>query len=455
MVPTNDGKLWTIALERFSYKATPYRLDNITEVQGAQYTNIALNDSGQVFIVGLRKNGLPYANQVDTTADGKPFNAVDKIYGWYQTYLALKKGKILIWGEDLLKINEDKKIPSPIVLSSPAGISFKKLVPVTMDKPAILALAEDGTVWIYKQWEKLPERVKINGAARDIAGVGAAAFVVETNNDLLAWGYLGTYLGLTNFTTTPQSIKSKWTAAGCVFPTKEMVGNYNTLHIIDANNHLFGAGENVQGEIGNGRQYPDWNNYRPSPYNWSWKHGQVLTAPVQIPGKFKNINTGTSVTFYHFIQDMGENWYSWGRNKALALGNGVRRTMGEEYKYPNARIVPFPKLVSPLTVKWKLSPEISLADPAYPMANPGINQYIYEDNTVLDGSFSSQQSGKIIRYHWQNIDENSTVKIDTPDYAITKVKGLFPGTHTFLLTVTNNLNLSDSAEVVIEVRKYK
>ncbi len=452
---TNEGKLWTVAQDGYSYKAVPYRLKNITDVQGAQYTNIALNDSGQVFVMGLRQNGLPYAVAVDTTADGKSFEAVDKIYGWYQTYLALKNGKIFIWGEDLLKINDDKKIVAPVLLASPTGLLFKKLVPVTMNNPAILALADDGTVWLYKQWQQKPEKIKINGSARDIAGVGAAAFVVETNNDLLAWGYLGTYLGLPNFTIAPQSIKSKWTAAGCVFPAKEMVGNYNTLHIIDANNNLFGAGENVQGEVGNGEQYPDWKNYRPSPYNWSWKHGQQLTAPVQIPGKFQNIYTGTSVTFYHFVQDMGGNWYSWGRNKGLALGNGVRRLLEEEYKYPNGRTVPFPKMVEPLTVKWKLAPAISLSDPSYPMANPGINQYIKTDNSILNGSFSSQQGGKIVGYRWQEIGEDTNAIIESPGSAISRVRALSPGTHIFRLTVTNALKLSDSADVTIEVLKDK
>ncbi|RYZ51481.1 MAG: hypothetical protein EOP49_11650, partial [Sphingobacteriales bacterium] len=331
---TSDKKLFATAFTGNRYAISKVPVNGVIDVDGAQYTNIALDTAGRVYITGIHKNGVLYAKQVKEDDAGNLFEANEKVYGWYQAYLTLKKGELWMWGQDLLMINKGVDIPAPRKLQSPKGKLIKKIVPMTSGEHSLLALATDGSVWIYKKGKSIPVKAPIVQPARDIAGVGAACYVVETANDLLAWGYLGSYLGAADLGTTPVSIKKLWLQAGCKFPSKELVGNYNTLHIIDANNNMFGAGENVMGEIGNGKQYPNWAAYPGSPFAWNWQHRQMLTKPVQIPGKFKNLRTGNTITFYFFVQDMGDNWYSWGRNKARCLGNGLTLSVKDESTYP-------------------------------------------------------------------------------------------------------------------------
>lgn len=449
---TNEGKLFLTCWRNNKYQLTKIPVEKIVAVDGAQYTNIALDTGGAVFIIGIHPNGVPYAKAISQDENGNPFTGNSNVYGWFQGYLTLRNGAIYTWGEDLLRLNNGLKIAAPRALPSPEGKIFKKLVPLTMGEPCLIALATDGSVWKYAKSRFRPERIKLPSLARDIAGVGAACIVIETATDLLAWGYLGSYLGLEDMGSIPRSIKKKWTAVGCVFPSKELVGNYNTLHIIDANDHMFGAGENVQGEIGNGKEFSDWKNSLPNPYAWNWNHGQMISGPVQIPGKFKNLCTSNSIAFYHYVQDLGDNWYSWGRNKARSLGNGISMTPDDESQYPNALNVPAPTLVTPLTVSWKLLKKISLGFKPLPLANAGVNQYINGSVTVLNGTSSSQQGGKILRYSWTQIS-GAEAKIMSPAAAITRVANLAVGTHVFRLSVTNEMGEVADSEVTVLVQK--
>src|SRR5690606_26251098 len=320
---TSDGKLFATAFKAYRYAIDRVPVQAVMDVDGAQYTNIVLDSAGRVYIAGIHKNGVLYAKQVKEDYLGNEFSGNEKVYGWYQGYLTIKNGSVWMWGEDLLHLNHGAIIEKPLPLAMPVGKKFTKLVPMTMGGHSLMGLTEDGTVWIWEKGKTAPVKVPLKQRAINIAGVGAACYVVETTFDLLAWGYLGSYLGVPDLSTQPVSIKKAWVNAGCVFPTRELVGNYNTLHIIDARNNMFGAGENVMGEIGNGKQFPDWRKYSPTPFAWNWQHRQLISKPVQVPGKFKNLCTGNTITFYFYVQDMGNNWYSWGRNKARCLGNGI------------------------------------------------------------------------------------------------------------------------------------
>lgn len=447
---TEEGKLFVTAFTSNRYQPIKFNIDGVKDVDGAQYSNIALDSLGNVFIVGIYQNGVPYAKQVKLDAYGNVFTGNTKVYGWYQTYVSIKKDSLFIWGEDLLWLNNGETITAPIVLPQPTGKQIKKIVTLTMGEPSLLALATDGSVWIYKKKNYLPVRVKLNAPARDIAGVGAACYVVETSTDLFAWGYLGSYLGATDLGNRPISIKKWWTAAGCVFPSKELVGNYNTLHIIDAKDQLFGAGENIQGEIGNGIENQNWKGNSPTPYAWTWKHKEMISKPVQIPGNFKNLQTSNTIAFYFYVQDLGGQWYSWGRNKARSLGNGITLSVQDEAKYPNALDVPAPKKVSPLTVKWKIHERITDKYQPVPNANPGIDQFIAQSITTISGKLSSVQGGQIVAYKWEKITGEGT--IISPKEMITKVVGLTKGEHFFKLTVTDDKGVEDFDDIKIVVR---
>lgn len=447
---TDSGSLYVpipVGNRYFTKKLNSSRV--FKEIDCTQYSAIASDDSGNVFTIGPGKTGAGlFATQVETDITGKKFTGIEKVYGWGYAYLALKNGIPYTWGQDLLGLNRGKNIAAPFTIPLPPGKKIKKLVPLSFDNNAVLALAADGSVWRYSRSSAKPQRILIPGAARNIAGVGSGVYVVETATDLFAWGFLGSYLGATDMSVKPVSVKKLWTAAGCVFPAKQIEGNYGTLHIIDANNNLFGAGDNVHGEVGNGKQWPDWSSYTPLPFSWSFAHGQVLQKPVQISGKFKQVCSAPNNVFYLYAEDIGGNWYSWGRNKARCLGNGLTLSPRDEANYPEALNVPAPVWVDPLNVKWKQLPAFDPEQRMAPFAHAGIWQYINGNSTLLNASASSQQNGEVVSYLWETLEPGGQV-IEKPASAITKVSNLKEGENNFRVIVTNNWG--DTASAVMKV----
>ena len=61
---------------------------NVTDVDGAQYTNVALTSDGSVYVVGLNAGVNDYATLVPTDNLGNPFKGNTKVYGFYQCYLS-------------------------------------------------------------------------------------------------------------------------------------------------------------------------------------------------------------------------------------------------------------------------------------------------------------------------------------------------------------------------------
>jgi hypothetical protein len=450
------GTLWNGATN--SNQFMPFPLSNIVDVDGAQYTNICRSSSGDVYVI--RKalvGGGPSVTNYPTDAYGKPFTGNLKAYGWFKSYLTIKNDGVYYFGEDQLNINGGVAITAPIRLNPPPGRQVVKLVvqDITADITALITImCSDGTVWQYNRGSATPVQISLPAPAIDITSIGRACYVVETATDLLAWGPYAAYLGLPNNTTKPTSFLSKWTAVGLTWPVKQILGNWNTLHIIDANNNLFGAGDNMEGEVGNGVMFSNWKNYvyagSASPYAWSWIKFSLMQTPVQIPGKFANLCSSNSIAFYFYVQDncMG-NWYSWGRNKEYALANGLRITNDDIYA--DWRCVPAPTLVYPSTQVW---PADALFDPnanQAPNANAGVGQCVAINNANLSAAMSYQDGGTISSYAWTQVGGPAGATFATPGSVNTTVSGLVTGVYTFRVTVKNNYGLTSTDDVNINV----
>ncbi|RYE19643.1 MAG: hypothetical protein EOP51_19470, partial [Sphingobacteriales bacterium] len=436
-------------------------LDSIIDVQGGQYHVQALDEQGKTY--KLNKNGGYQMTNVDQY--GQPFIGNFMVRGFWQCNVSLRlpDSSLWYWGiADNMNYRSGATINDPIKLNMPSGKKFKKIetgASTSLNDSYILAHASDNTVWKYTRNNVNPVQITLPGETIiDIATLGGNAQVLLTaSNKIFAAGYLSSYAGTIGNSSVFRDVTAAWTSAGVVFPIKELVGNSNTLHIIDANDHMFGSGTNVQGEVGNGVEYSPYRIAGPQGgvFGYGFSNGLLLTPPTQIQGKFKNINTSTTITFYLYAQDLGNNWYSWGRNKAFSLGNG--RSLGpyagwggtgDYATYPNAMDVPMPKRVNPATVVWTLqnfSPTASIP----PVVGAGINQYLSGvSSTTLYGK-AFQQEFSVASQQWTKVSGPAGGIIANPTSLTTAITGLQNGTYVYRLSATNINGQTSTDEVSV------
>lgn len=454
---TSNERVVLTRLQGSTFAPVDLGLTGIKQVHGGQYTATAISATGS-WIIGERNPQL-ITPILDSARN--PF-VCDYIHCIYQSNLFIKNGKIWYQGiDDVLNQNNGVGSSIPKMLINPAGKTFVKIVSGSATTFGSLtrmwALATDGTIWQWDRTRTSPVQViysnSLSDPARDIAMLGANAEIIETNSgNFWVKGYLGSYAGGIDFSSSFTNVKNNWLAAGVVFPTKEIATNYNTIHIIDANGNHFASGSNVQGNIGNGKQMNPWRNYtlygNASPYQWGFDNFQVMQTPVWIPGKIKNITSSNTVAFYFYAQDEMNNWYSWGRNKSRCLGNGITMNAIDEAQRADYINVPAPIKVTPLTQTWTILPSVDINAARFPLANAGIDQLVTTDTTTLYGLGSSQQGSSISSYIWSQVS-GPTCTIVSPNSMNTKISGITAGTYVFRLTVINSNSASSTSDVTI------
>ena len=462
-------------------------LTGIIDGDGGQYHSIYLKDDGTVYTIS-GNNITPTSYPVDNL--GNAFTA-DKVYGMWRNCLALKDGKVYYWSsgsdvdkEDILRqfgaYADD--ILEPRLLVQPAGGSkyLKELIfkSSTGGVSAVLwGLCTDGTMWEWREGVTTPIQVvgkegfaqTFSGTVTNAAMMGPyVKMVVTSTNQVWVWGTQGQALGghydLQNL--PMDNVASNLTAAGVVFPLKKVIANYFTMYVIDANDNLFTAGQSQSGTAGTGYMAPsyrtNWNGASNFVYGNSTNIDQGLQPWTQVPGKWKDIVTNTSYVFYAYGQDMGDNWYSWGRNKAKSLGNGVTWGAIDQGNYPEYHDVPAPRRVDPIVnTGWVVSPAqgaLNVATARTPLANAGINQYLPSgtSSTLLYGTGSHQNQPTnaltvTMTNQWTRVSGPNTPTITNPTSQITTVAGMVAGTYVFRNTVTNSLGATDFQEVTVVV----
>jgi hypothetical protein len=474
----NDGTVYTIAGGDGGFTVQQVAgLTNIVEGVGGQYNTVLRNSSNQVFsVIGGTTTYTSYP--LDNT--GAAFTA-DKIDALYRNIIAIKNGEVWYWSamqsnpannEDILNQYGGVAQNTPRKLIQPAGKTITKTAAFSSTSYGTLTylwgMASDGTVWQWDRSNTTPFQVTGWGTsnnARNITLGAFSKFIETTTNQIYAWGYRADAVGAQASwqNPNPQNITSVWTGAGVTLPIKDIVGTYNTIMVIDANDNLYGAGTNAQGEIGNGVQWPSWRTYpsnSSSPYGWQWIVDDNLTStPVQVPGKWLNIDGSSSIAFYMYGQDMNSNWYSWGRGKARTLGNGIAQLSNDESTYPEYYNIPAPRLITPLTQTWVVQGASNPNTNRTPIANAGINQYLIlgTTSTTLYGSGSHQQQPThnattiTMTNAWTRVSGPNTPTITTPTAQNTTVTGMVTGTYVFRNTVTSSYG-TDSRDVTVVVQ---
>lgn len=318
-------------------------LSNIVDGAGGQYNVIVLDKSGNAFL----------ANN-DKTTFQIPGTGYEKVYCAFQTYFLLKKGQFYVYGEDRLNINGGVKITTPKVLTAPKlFVSMSVACSTDKNDTKITCIANDGTLWQQGNGSKISQ-ITLPQPTLSVASMGSSVIIAATADDLFfIGGWKPANIGLAWDEKRVISIKKQFTDKGCVFPLKQVIGNTDTLHVIDKNDNMFATGDNQQGEIGAGEIYD--MSKAPKPFNYSWQMEKNSYQPViQVPGKWKEIFTGETIAFYLYAFDQNGNLFSIGRNKSQALGNGFTTDYNDQNYYPNALDMPRFSYVDVLNVDWKV-----------------------------------------------------------------------------------------------------
>lgn len=462
---TSGGRVYTPVVTGYDYQITMSlvnTMDSIVDGDGAQYTTIYRDSAGKVFV--LQGQSIKVTNYF-FKEDRSQINA-SQVNGLYKSYFAIDNGEVYYLCPQVDELNQNRGsiLTNWKKLVQPSG--NRKITKITSgliseSYSIMMALCSDGTVWEYTRNSTIPTKLSFKGIAVDIAQLSAYAQVIITSsNKILVKGYYASYVeGGVNGSLVFADVTNHFTSKGVTFPLKMIKGTSNSLHLIDANNNLYGSGGNMEGMLGTGDQYPSWRTYRAfgarKPYQWSWQTGDRNTGVVQVPGKFKNIVTHNAVTYYIYAQDMGDNWYSWGRNKACALGNGIHMKNNDESYYYEYLNIPAPRKVTPLTTSWSYIGKVDTAALRTPIASAGIDQYINSvTSTTLygEGSHQQQPTAKTtvkLTNEWTKISGPDCIIVN-PNSPNTKVTDLTKGVYVFRNTVTSSHG-KDYQDVIVNL----
>jgi alpha-tubulin suppressor-like RCC1 family protein len=448
--------------------------------------------------------------QVLTDSLGNPFNNVSQVYCFSNSnnaigWVACKKdGTVWICGATFGGMRGNGQTgqsnPRPVQINFPAGVSIVKVIAGVI----CMALDSKGGVWTWGGSNNPyllgsgapnnvdythPHQVTLPQAAKDIAGDQYYEYALGLNGTLYGWGYYGAYMGVGTggYFCCNQSFSLPRDLTNDLLlphPIASIATNTTSSYAILTDGTLWAWGGSECGQIGNGIEInyprytidpPPYGGAIPSPYDWDQGVGELMQVkPVQIAvGK----NDFTAVfgasggaVFYAYAEDSKGQLYSWGRNKNGVLGNGVvPSSPGIAASYPNSWDVPWITAVNPFgalpnstvsTSPYCLlnpngSPCNQYKEPTFktPVPNAGPNQIVNlpTSSTTLDGSGSSDPSGRLVYYLWTQVSGPSaaTIVINTAQKPL--ITGLNPGVYVFKLKVTDNGWLSDSANVTVTV----
>jgi len=458
----SDGNVY--GFNNFSPKVMQFSIGGRKAVDGAGAFNEfrILDDQGYIWssLIDFTTNTVRY----DTDTTGAAFNGNIAVYDYANTTTTIRSdGSVWYFGDDTFHLfHSAGKVTMRPTKLSPAGMVVKK---IAMGGTRIVALTTAGDVYEWVAGKgTTPVKKTIPSAAIDIfashldyAGCLIPASTGGTTGYPYVWGaYFGAWGGSTALA-QPTSVQSLW---GVASPIKTIDVNWNTTHYIDDQNRMWGLGFNVQGEVGIGSEEVNQYDYS-APYSWTFQDGQNFSG---LPAK--QIGTGTQwsqifsnnwFAFYKYALDVNGNLYSWGRNKAIVLGNGFLN-MQEQYT-PNSMDVLVPTKVTPLTTTFQ---EYNFT---LPTISAGANQTISTTTATLQGTATPPLLVKngttaangidkvgfnIVSYQWTKVSGTGGT-ITTPNSATTTVTGLTTGTYVFALMTTDNNTGTQRTTVTITV----
>jgi alpha-tubulin suppressor-like RCC1 family protein len=416
--------------------------------------------------------------RVDTDTTGAAFSG-----NWYVTYFAFANMTLAAdstpyyFGQDNYSFfyaggNLD---PWTGANMKPTQFSTLKLRKIVMGYQHIVGLSSDGlTVYEWLPGNRTPHQsIPLPRPATDI-------FVAASN----FWGYLmpdatgsqtmgypyvagsstSLYGGTGGGNTTPASIKSLW---GLTQPIKKFDVDWQAIHFIDSSGHLWGCGWNSFGEVGNGVEFVGRHTYQGGNFSYGWPltNGE---NPSGIPVKIGDTTKTDWVNLYStnwfgttkYAIDSRDTIYSWGRNKANVMGNGIQNRTWlfdnsnmDQYHY-NAVDIITPTVVTPLTAA------TTLVDGLPPTVGAA-NQTITTSSTSITCTGNMLQVTKvsggalvccnITSHAWTKLSGPNTPTLTNANTATVNISGMVNGTYVFQDFVSDNNSGQDTVQAQIVV----
>lgn len=443
-------------------------LDSVWFITASQYRGAALAGTNR------QAHELTTTGTYTTIGNdefGNPFYWNWNIKGLYDAWFTIRDNDSCLWGWGQNRFNYwSGTTTTPIKLSPLPGSRKVKKFEATCNIGAsngltnIWVQATDGTFWQYEKRTsgigiQAPTQVDLGGElVRNFTACSFYGVIVATqSNKFLGWGWDSRYVGAASSSSTPADITSRF--PGFVFPEKEMAGNSTTLHMIDANDQLWGCGSNYMGGVGIGVEYTPLRTLSPRKFELDIAlNSSMLVAPTKLPYKIKNIQKAQTIAFYWYAQDMGDNWYSIERDKAYSLGDGkslapydaVPGVTGSYDSFPNAKDVPMLRYIGEPISKTIVYEDFNPNDSLPPISSAGVYQWINTDTTTLWG-LAFQQEHQIASVQWKQVSGVTTATMASPTSRNNHISNLDSGKYVFRFIATNTNGQKDSTEIDVNV----
>ncbi len=306
-------------------------------VASGLHNSVAVDNSGEVWTWGDNGTGQAGNGTSSDPTDGRPhkiaqdslgnpFNHVVQVVCWWSNtisegVLALKSdGTVWIWGNTGGGFRGNGSVgqlntrPVQILISG-----HRRIIKIAAAE-IVLALASDGTVW---NWGgngrkyllgnnavdfKVPTRVILPQAIKDIAGAGYINYALGADGHLYGWGYGGAFMGIGHggyAANTPIALPRDLAAdLNLPHPVVSVTTNSVTTHVLLTDSTLWGWGDNASGTVGNGQEL-DFASHNP-PYSWDWGAAELLVQkPVHLAPavhNFTHVFGGSAAVFYSYAE---------------------------------------------------------------------------------------------------------------------------------------------------------
>jgi hypothetical protein len=443
----------------------------VTGAGGFNYFRV-IDDHGFLWtsVLGM----LPRTARTETDTLGRPFDGNHFVDAYAHTCMTIR-GDSSIWylGVDAFSLfypNGNLVLMTGAMMQptqlSPKGVKFKK---VLFGGIRIIGLTTTGEVYQWLAGNHTPTRMKIPRPATDIfvGHLDFAGCIIPDPGETSGmgypyiWGGCNALYGSPTALSEPASVKALWKMKA---PIKEITTSSNTIHYIDSLGHLYGIGFNSLGEVGNGREFVNQYNYPHFPdYAWTYIDYENPTGPppIRIGGNitWKHLWSNNFYTLYTYAQDIDNNLYSWGRNKAVVLGNGFNNRTDQFH--PDALDVLTPTMVHPFSSRYQdyiFSPpsihvgnDTTITGPTLTLTGSASPLRMVKATPVAANGIDSIPY-KIVAWRWTQKKGRPGARINSPESNSTTVTGLLPGVYTFNLSTTDNNTGTQSVDITVTVK---